>query len=321
MYNSFFGFTRSPFDLSPDPFFLFRTAVHNEGFASVYYGVTHKKGFIVLTGEVGTGKTLLVRTLLQILADANVATAYVFNPRLSRDEFLRYLLDDFGIPVRGGKSETLHDLNRFLIERHRKGQTTALIVDEAQELDSDLLEEIRLLTNLETSTHKLLQIVLVGQPELDETLDSARLRQLKQRVAVRSRLAPLNLEQTATYIQHRLNRAGCKISAQSLFPPETISLIAQYSGGIPRLINNICENALIYAFTAQTTTVTTSFVRDVAIDLRLLQDRLKANPEPLPIASADPQQLISSVSNYEPRTREENQLLDNRYTGPKLRPW
>lgn len=318
MYKSYFGFTRSPFDLSPDPFFLFRTAMHNEGFASVYYGVTQKKGFIVLTGEVGTGKTLLIRTLLQILSDANVATAYVFNPRLSRDEFLRYLLDDFGIPARGGKSETLHDLNRFLIERHRKGLTTALIVDEAQELDADLLEEIRLLTNLETSTHKLLQIVLVGQPELDTTLDSSRLRQLKQRVAVRSRLAPLDLEQTATYIQHRVSRAGCKIPAQTLFPPDTVSLIMHYSGGIPRLINNLCENALIYAFTSQTTTVTTEFVREAATDLRLVPDRTRNNPEPATRPEVDPQQLMSEVTNYGERILEQEPPS---YIGPKLRPW
>jgi general secretion pathway protein A len=321
MYKSFFGFTRSPFDLSPDPFFLFRTAMHNEGFASVYYGVTQKKGFIVLTGEVGTGKTLLIRTLLQILSDANVATAYVFNPRLSRDEFLRYLLDDFGIPARGGKSETLHDLNRFLIERHRKGLTTALIVDEAQELEADLLEEIRLLTNLETSTHKLLQIVLVGQPELDATLDSSRLRQLKQRVAVRSRLAPLDLEQTGTYIQHRVNRAGCKIPAETLFPPETVALIAHYSGGIPRLINNLCENSLIYAFTAQTTTVTTEFVRDAAIDLRLVPERLRSDPDPPAPDETDPQQLMTAVTEYAEHMRDHSSNRQSQYSGPKLRPW
>ena len=320
MYKSYFGFSRSPFDLSPDPFFLFRTAMHNEGFASVYYGVTQKKGFIVLTGEVGTGKTLLIRTLLQILSDANVATAYVFNPRLSRDEFLRYLLDDFGIPARGGKSETLHDLNRFLIERHRKGLTTALIVDEAQELEADLLEEIRLLTNLETSTHKLLQIVLVGQPELDATLDSARLRQLKQRVAVRSRLAPLDFEQTATYIQHRVSRAGCKIPGHTLFPPETVSLIAQYSGGIPRLINNLCENSLIYAFTAQTTTVTPDFVRDAAIDLRLVPERTRSDPDPPASTDVDPQHLLSEVTEYKEHLRRGTQGQYT-YSGPKLKPW
>jgi len=269
MYESFFGFNRTPFDLSPDPYFLFRTSAHSEGFACIYYGVTRRKGFAVLTGEVGTGKTVLTRMLLQVLMRTNVASAYVFNPTLTRDDFLRYILDDLGIPVRATKSEMLHDLNKFLIERHRSNLTTALIVDEAHLLDSEVLEEIRLLTNLETTTQKLLQIVLVGQPELDSLLDSPRLRQLKQRVAVRCSLLPLSSEQSKAYIKYRVQRAGPKIQPESLFPEETMTLIARYSGGIPRVINNICENALISAFARHKKSITPDVIEEVASDLRL----------------------------------------------------
>lgn len=267
MYESFFGFSRAPFDMSPDPYFLFRTPAHSEGFACIYYGVTRRKGFAVLTGEVGTGKTVLTRMLLQVLMRTNVATAYVFNPTLTRDDFLRYILDDLGIPVRSTKSEMLHDLNKFLIERHRSNLTTALIVDEAHLLDSEVLEEIRLLTNLETTTQKLLQIVLVGQPELDSLLDSPRLRQLKQRVAVRCSLLPLSQEQTRTYIKYRLERAGHK--SEPIFTEESLVLIGRYSAGIPRVINNICENALISAFARHKKTITPDVIEEVVTDLRL----------------------------------------------------
>ena len=273
MYEAFFGFNRAPFDLSPDPYFLFRTPAHSEGFACIYYGVTRRKGFAVLTGEVGTGKTVLTRMLLQVLMRTNVASAYVFNPTLTRDDFLRYILDDLGIPVRSAKSEMLHDLNKFLIERHRSNFTTALIVDEAHLLQSDVLEEIRLLTNLETTTQKLLQIVLVGQPELDSLLDSPRLRQLKQRVAVRCSLLPLTAEQTRTYVKYRIQRAGPKIQADALFPEDTLTLIARYSGGIPRVINNICENGLISSFARQKKSVTPDVIEEVAADLRLHVNR------------------------------------------------
>lgn len=315
MYKKFYGFRRDPFELSPDPFFLFRTPVHNEAFASVYYGVKQKKGFVVLSGEVGTGKTLLVRLLLQVLQDSNVATAYVFNPRLSRDEFLSYILDDLGIPVRTTKSEILHDFNKYLIERHRKGLTTALIVDEAQQLDADVLEEIRLLTNLETSTQKLLQIVLVGQPELDDMLDSPKLRQLKQRVALRCRLSPLDVEQTGTYIRHRIERAGAKVSPEELFPNETVALVSRYSGGVPRLINNICENALISAYSAQQTTVTAENIREVAADLRLSPQRVSAEPN---ANSIDPQQLLSLIMRL---AKVEDESTKQSYVGPRLTPW
>lgn len=276
MYETFFGFTRSPFDLSPDPYFLFQTSGHKEGFACIYYAVTRRKGFVVLTGEVGTGKTLLTRMLLHAMVKTNVASAYVFNPRLTRDDFLRYILDELGIPIRPTKSEMLHDLNRFLIDRHRKGQTTALIIDEAHLLDLDVMEEIRLLTNLETATQKLLQIILVGQPELDALLDSTKLRQLKQRVAFRCTLPALDPSQVRTYIRHRVQRAGAKVAPEELFPDQTVDLICRYSSGIPRLINNICENALISAFARQQKFVSPAIIEEVANDLKLNGDPLSA---------------------------------------------
>ncbi len=189
MYKQFFGLTRNPFEISPDPFFYHPTPRHNEALANLHYGVGRRKGFIVITGEVGTGKTLLVRCLLSELRKNNIAFGYVFNPLLPVVEFFQYIMADLGLPYAGRtKTEMLLDLNRYLIQRHARGLITALVVDEAQALRHELLEEIRLLTNLETSQQKLLQIVLMGQPELEIMLDSPELRQLKQRVALRCQL-------------------------------------------------------------------------------------------------------------------------------------
>ena len=187
MYKSFYGLTRNPFEITPDPSFLFPTRRHNEALAALYYGVRRHKGFVVMTGEVGTGKTLLVRCLLELLNRRNVAYAYVFNSLLSPLEFLHYVAGDFGLAAAGkNKSELLLELSSFLINRHQQKLTTVLVIDEAHHLAPEVLEEVRLLTNLETAQEKLLQILLVGQPELDEKLDSIELRQLKQRIALRS---------------------------------------------------------------------------------------------------------------------------------------
>ena len=214
MYKAFYGLTRNPFEISPDPYFLFSTARHNEALASIVHGVLRHKGFIVVTGEVGTGKTLLVRCLLELLRRQEIASANVFNPCLSPLEFLRYIVGDLGIKTANqDKGSLLLELNNYLIARHRKNTTTVLIVDEAQHLEPELLEEIRLLTNLETSQQKLLQIVLVGQPELDQKMDSPDLRQLKQRIAMRCQLEPLQEEETKSYILRRLQRAGANSHA------------------------------------------------------------------------------------------------------------
>ena len=248
MYKAFYNLTKNPFEITPDPGFLFPTKSHNEALAALYYGVRRQKGFVVLTGEVGTGKTLLVRCLLELLKKSQVAYAYVFNSRLSPLEFLQYIAGDFGLPASGkNKSDLLLLLGSYLIDRYQKRLTTVLVVDEAHHLSPEVLEEIRLLTNLETSQAKLLQILLVGQSELDEKLDSYELRQLKQRIALRSQLGPLDLEETTGYIQRRLQLAGVNSHAGTLFPTETIVKVHRHSRGIPRLINTVCENALITA--------------------------------------------------------------------------
>src|SRR5215472_8745090 len=238
MYKSFYNLKRNPFEITPDPAFLFPTRRHNEALAALYYGVRRHKGFVVLSGEVGTGKTLLVRCLLDLLSRSEVNYAYVYNTRLSSLEFLQYVAGDFRLPTAGkSKAELLLDLSSFLVKRYQQKQTTVLVVDEAHHLTTEVLEEIRLLTNLETSRQKLLQILLVGQPELDEKLDSYELRQLKQRIAHRSSLGALDEIETQGYIQRRLELSGANGSALLLFPPSTVQAVYQSSGGIPRLIN------------------------------------------------------------------------------------
>src|SRR5438270_8884669 len=255
MYKRFYSLKRNPFEITPDPSFLFATKKHNEALASLYYGVRRRKGFVVMTGEVGTGKTLLVRCLLQVLQRANIAFAYVFNPRLSALEFLQYIAGDFGLPTAGkSKSELLLDLSGFVIARHQKNFTTVLVVDEAHHLSSDLLEEVRLLTNLETPQEKLLQILLIGQPELDEKLDSKDLRQLKQRIALRSHLGALDLEETRGYVYCRLQLAGNPNPA-AVFPMDAVSALYRQSRGFPRLVNTLCENALINGYAKQSRNV------------------------------------------------------------------
>ena len=269
MYKRFYNLQRNPFEITPDPSFLFSTKRHNEALAALYYGVRRRKGFVVMTGEVGTGKTLLVRCLLQLLSRSNVTYAYVFNPRLSPTEFLQYVAGDFRLPTAGKtKSDFLLDLSSFVISRHQKGLTTVLVVDEAHHLPVEVLEEIRLLTNLETAQEKLLQILLVGQPELDEKLDSADLRQLKQRIALRSHLAPLDINEAKGYIHRRLQLAGSG-DPGALFPDDTILEIHRYSRGIARLINTLCENALIQGYARQTRGITPEMIEEIAADFRM----------------------------------------------------
>jgi len=271
MYKTFFNLTRNPFEITPDPSFLFTTKRHNEALAALYYGVRQHKGFVVLTGEVGTGKTLLLRCLLQLLKlSQDVSFAYLFNSRLSATQFLQSVVSDFGLPASGkNKSELLLELCNYVLSRGLKKLTTVLIVDEAHHLSTDILEEIRLLTNLETTTEKLLQVLLVGQPELDEKLDSIGLRQLKQRIALRSRLEPLNATETKEYIEKRLHVAGANSSATTLFPAETIQSVYRYSRGTPRLINTICDSALLNAYTRQMRYVTPEIIDGIVEDLRL----------------------------------------------------
>jgi len=270
MYRTFYKLTRSPFELSPDPYFFCPTRLHNEAFAILNYCVLRRKGFVVITGEVGTGKTLLVRCLLDALHRNQVASAFVYNPRLSVPEFLAYVLADLRVPFNGRtKGEMLSYLNEYLLARTRRGSTTTLVVDEAQLLSWELLEEIRLLTNLETSQYKLLQIVLVGQPELDRKIDSEDLRQLKQRIAMRIRLEPLSLEELRHYIHRRLELSGANSHGATIFSKEAIHAVYRFSRGIPRLANTLCENALISGYGRHVKHITPEIVEEIAIDLRL----------------------------------------------------
>jgi general secretion pathway protein A len=271
MYKKFFNLTRNPFELTPDPDFLFPTQRHNEALAALYCGVRRHKGFVVLTGEVGTGKTLLLRCLLQLFKESkDVAYAYLFNSRLSATEFLQYVISDFGLAASGkNKSELLLELSNYVVSRGLKKLTTVLIVDEAHHLSADILEEVRLLTNLETANDKLLQILLVGQPELDQKLDSVGLRQLKQRIALRSHLEPLNQKETKEYVERRLHVAGANSSATALFSAKTLAALYRYSRGTPRLINTICDNALLTAYTRQMRCVTPEIILGIVEDFRL----------------------------------------------------
>jgi general secretion pathway protein A len=269
VYKSFYHLEKNPFEITPDPAFLFPTTRHNEALASLYYGVTSHRGFVVLTGEVGTGKTLMLRSLLGLLQRQEVAFALIFNPSLSPLEFIRYIAGDFGLPVTGkAKDEIIHVLNAFLVQRHQRGLTTLLAVDEAHHLSPELLEEIRLLTNLETAQQKLLQIILAGQPELDEKLDSFELRQLKQRIALRCHLEALNLEETRKYMARRLQIAGAPAESK-IFSDPAISAVFRHSRGIPRLINTVCENALLSGYAKRAEVITPDIIEAIANDLRL----------------------------------------------------
>ncbi len=271
MYKAFFNLTRNPFDLTPDPACFVPTKWHNEALAALYYGIRRHKGFVVLTGEVGTGKTLLLRCLIGLLKESkDVAYAYLFNGRLSSTEFLQYIVSDFGLPVSGkNKSDLLFDLGRFLVLRGSRKMTTVLIIDEAHHLSADILEEVRLLSNLETDDDKLLQIVLVGQPELDEKLDSVGLRQLKQRIAVRTQLRSLDADEANRYIHQRLQIASGNMCPDPLFSAQTAAAVYRHSRGLPRLINTICENALITAYARRLPNVPPDVIEDVAKEFRL----------------------------------------------------
>lgn len=265
MYQKFFGLRAMPFGTSPDPRFLCMLPQTREALACLQYGIANRNGFVVLTGEVGTGKTTILKTVLNTFARDKVASAFLFNARLEFLDFLDLVFADFGIePEKHTKSGMLLQLSRWLVERYRNGALSVLVVDEAQNLSCTLLEEIRLLTNLETSSGKLLQIVLSGQPELEDTLRQPSLRQLRQRVSLWCRTKPLTKEQTHTYIAQRLWIAG---SRDPLFTPEAADLVHFYSKGIPRIVNRICEHALIEAYVDQIKTIPASIVESVGREL------------------------------------------------------
>lgn len=269
MYSTFFELQTQAFQASPDPHFLYVTPQIREAIACLQYGITERKGFVVMTGEVGTGKTTLLKSVLSWLPADQVSTAFLFNPRLDVIDFLEFVLTDFGIaPRERSKAAMLLQLNRWLIERYRERALCVIVVDEAQDLSLDLLEEIRLLTNLETPSGKLLQIVLSGQPELEDTLRLPILRQLRQRIAVWARTKSLTAEETQAYVAERLHIAGAQ---KSVFSAEAVEGIFFYSKGIPRVVNLLCEHAMISAFVEQIKPIPARLIEDAALDLGLLE--------------------------------------------------
>lgn len=270
MYKEFYGLSANPFNVNPDPRYLFFTPHTEEALACLTYGIESRKGFVSLTGEVGTGKTTLINKLVESLREKQVATAFVFNSHLNVPQFLDYVIADFGIPCNSkAKSQVLLHLYNWLLDRYRAGETAVLIVDEAQNLTHEVLEEIRMLTNLETSTDKLLQILLVGQPELEQRLKEPQLRQLRQRLTLRAKTYPLTREQTKAYVEKRLLIAGS--NGEPIFEPETLDAIHQYSVGIPRVINLLCEHCLVSGFVDQQKMITPSVVEAVARDFDLTE--------------------------------------------------
>ena len=268
MYKEFYGLRANPFNVNPDPRYLFLTRHTEEALACLTYGIQSRKGFVLLTGEVGTGKTTLINKLLEWLRLQQVATAFVFNSRLNVPQFLDYMMADFGVPCdTKSKSQVLLKLYNWLLDRYQAGETAVLIVDEAQNLSEELLEEIRMLTNLETFTEKLLQIVLVGQPELEQKLKLPQLRQLRQRLTLRAKTYPFTLDETKAYVQQRLRIAGW--DGQQIFDPDAVTTIHRYALGIPRVINLLCEHCLVSGFVDQQKIIAPAVVEAVARDFEL----------------------------------------------------
>jgi len=269
MYGKHFGLVELPFSVTPDPRFSYVNSDYREAFATLRYGIETRKGFIVITGEAGTGKTTLLRRLMHTV-EATVHTAFIFNTHLSFTELLRLVLNELGVANSARDKQTLMaQLNDYLIEQLHKDHIVSLLVDEAQNLSDEMLEELRLLSNLETDRAKLIQIVLMGQPELERKLEQPKLRQLKQRVAVRCRLAPLRSDEVAPYINSRLQTVGYE--GKELFDLGSVQKIALYSKGIPRLINAICDNALLIAYATSQSKVSAKIIDEVARDLQLME--------------------------------------------------
>jgi general secretion pathway protein A len=298
MYNQYFGFLESPFSSAPDPGFFYSNRVYVEAYANLRYGIEAKKGFISITGEVGTGKTTLLRKLMRNFGDT-IHSVLIFNSYLTFNELLPAILQDLGLQTQGKDRLAMFDeLNAYLIEQLKKDHIVCLLIDEAQNLSAESLEGLRLLSNFETDKEKLLQIVMMGQPELKAKLKQPSLRQLKQRIALQFELAPLKDEEVGSYINFRLQSAGYE--RKDLFDPEAVQKIALYSKGIPRLINIICDNALLIAFAASQKTVSAAMIREVADDLSL---ESKAPPTEaknvfaVPPSNAESETLIREAPN------------------------
>lgn len=267
MYCEFYGLSEKPFTITPNPRFIFLSRNHREAFAHLLYGIDTHAGFIAMTGEVGTGKTTLLRSLLSQLDPEVYRSALIFNPCLSGAQLLAAICRELCVKVpRKNSLGYLESLNRFLLEEHRAGRTVVLVIDEAQNLTAELLEQLRMISNLETEEEKLIQIILAGQPELEEMLGRHGLRQLNQRITVRCRLTPMGLNDTSDYIRHRLRIAGCRVP--DFFHPRAVRKIQRFSGGIPRLINVTCEQALVMAWTRESLAVSPAMVSQVIAETR-----------------------------------------------------
>ncbi|MDZ4797773.1 MAG: AAA family ATPase [Bryobacteraceae bacterium] len=280
VYRAFFGLKDDPFSLSPDPAFLYRSEQHEEALSNLIYGVQARKGFIVLTGEVGTGKTTMLECLRDWLSQQQIEFAFIFNSRITAPEFLQMVAYDFDLRCdHKSKPEVLAALQEMAFRQNDRGSTSVLIVDECHNLDWDVLEEIRMLGNLENRHGKLLQIILAGQPEFDRKIDAPNLRQLKQRIVLRYGLKPLDETDTARYIQSRLKQAG--MPNQQVFTPELISEIHSRSNGIPRIINAVCDNVLLCCFADAARVATVDMLNEVTQDMRLewQPSRLQFDPE------------------------------------------
>jgi len=292
MYKSFFGLKENPFNVNPDPRFLYFTKQIEETLTGLMYGIQTRKGFVTLTGEVGTGKTTLINRLLDWLHHRRARTAFLFNSRMNTNQLFDFILNEFDISCDSkSKSQQLMKLNHWLLDRYRNGETVVLIIDEAQNLTFPVLEEVRLLTNLETSTEKLLQIVLSGQPELEEKLKLPELRQLRQRIMFRCRTAPLTKEETFQYVLDRLKTAGA--SGEPVFSPKALDAIHLYSLGIPRVVNLLCEHSLVNAFAENQRPIEPKTVEDVAREFQL--DEV----EPIaPVGSGRPENDVFSSEAF-----------------------
>jgi general secretion pathway protein A len=291
MYKRFFGLKETPFRVNPDPRYLYLTREIEEALASLTYGIKTRKGFATLIGEVGTGKTTLVNRLLDWLEHQKIRSAFIFNSRVNTAQLFDFILAEFEIPCDShSKSRQLIELNHWLLDRHTAGETAVLIIDEAQNLTYPVMEEIRLLTNLETSTDKLLQIVLSGQPELDEKLKLPQLRQLRQRISVRCKTSPLTNEQTHAYVAERLRIAGA--NGQPIFSAKAIDAIHKYACGIPRVINLLCEHALTGAYVEEQRPIEPPIVEEIAREFQLDEIAPIAPPGSLAV----PQDVYNSES-------------------------
>lgn len=254
MYLEFYGLKEEPFSITPDPRYIYYSPRHREAFDLLNYAITHRRGFIELSGEVGSGKTTLCRAVLSSLP-GHVHTALVLNPSLTETQLLRAILNDLGLSPKGrDRLSCIEQLNNYLLFMAREGMIVAVFIDEAQDLNPGVMEQIRLLSNLETDQHKLLQIVLSGQPELRDLLNRHELRQLKQRISVRCHLSPLNIAEAAEYIAHRLGVAGA-VNGAVHFTPDAVEVIFHHTKGTPRLINTTCDRALLAGFVANTRTI------------------------------------------------------------------